>query len=460
MMTRKGFKLSRRALLRGAALGAVATVALPPLEAMLDGNGEMYAGGQPIPRRFGFFFWGNGVLPHRWTPTTTGHDWQPSDQLRPLAGVKDYVSVVSGMLVQAENRRGHHSGAVGILSGAPFVAQDPKGAQYASTFSKPSIDQVLADRLDPTTRFRTLEIGVDPRVSRAEGTTLAYLSHNGPDNANPPEYSPHQLFAKLFGEGFVAPGAEAGEVDPTLAVRRSVLDAVREDARRLQKRLGHSDRLRLDQHLEGISSLQQRLALQESAPPPIAPTCALPDDPGEIEADTQERQRLRSRAMADLLVMALACDQTRIWTNLFNGSVSGTHYWDIDPRKSFHGLTHDEPGEQPKVHECVVFIMEELAYLLQRLRDTPEGDGNLLDHSVILASSDVSHGRRHNLDNYPLLVCGKGGGTLRGNFHYRSLLENTSTVLLSACHAMGVPIDSFGHERGWTDKRCGAIMTG
>ena len=397
---------------------------------MFNESGTSYANGESIPKRFGVFFWGNGVLADRWDPPTTGHDWQVSEELEPLAGVKEYVSVVSGTMVKAENRRGHHSGAVGILSGAPLIEQDPGNAGYASTFSRPSIDQVIAGYVSAGTLYRSLEVGVDPRVSRSEGTTLQYLSHNGPDNANPPEYDPAALFARLFGDGFVEPGGVV-IADPTLAVRRNILDAVREDTAALKMRLGQTDRHRLDQHLTGIAELQQRLQLIEDQTPPTASACMLPDNPGVIANTNAQEQRRRSRAMADLLAMALACDQTRVWSNQFSGSVAGTNIFSVDST-SVHSLTHDEPGSQPKVHQCVVFVMEEFAYLLEAMRRTPEGDGNLLDHSVIMATSDLSNGRRHNNDNYPILVAGKGGGTLRGNFHHRAQGNpNSSRVLLS-----------------------------
>ena len=163
--------------------------------------------------------------------------------------------------------------------------------------------------------------------------------------------------------------------------------------------------------------------------------------------------------MADLLAMALACDQTRVWSNMFSGSVAGTNIHAVDST-SVHSLTHDEPGNQPKVHQSVVFIMEELAYLLDVMRNTPEGEGNLLDHSVIMATSDLANGKRHTNTNYPILVCGKGGGTLKGNYHHRAQGQpNSSQVLLSLMHAMGIESNSFGHEGGYTDRWISEILT-
>lgn len=440
--------LDRRTFLRGAVAGAMASIALPPLEIMLNTNGNAFANGTPIPKRFGVYFWGNGVVPERWLPTGTGINWSPSEELRPLvdAGLKDYINVISGFDIKTGNPRGHHAGAVGILSGAPLIPQDPGNAGYASTFSKPSIDQVVAGHVSQGTRFKSVEFGVDPRVTTVEGTTLRYLSHNGPDNANPPEYSPHALFSRIFGDGFVDPTMNQ-EVDPRLALRRNILDAVREDANALQKKLGASDKVRLEQHLEGILALQNRLQTIENAPPPPS-ACIVPQNPGEIGSDTQEKQRQRSRAMSDLMAMALACDATRVWSNLFNGSVSGTYFWGIDPGNSFHQLTHDEGGNQPKVHQIVMFIMEEFAYMLNALKNTPQGDGNLLDYSVILASSDLNSGQRHNIDDYPVIVAGKGGGALNTGLHVRQVGANTSRILLTCLRAMDCPHLTFGEAGG------------
>ncbi|MBA2661672.1 MAG: DUF1552 domain-containing protein [Bradymonadaceae bacterium] len=447
--------LDRRTFLRGAVMGAVATLALPPLEIMMNSSGTAFANGTPIPKRFGVFFWGNGVVVPRWVPQQTGRDWT-SDELRPLidAGLKDYVSVASGYDIKTGNPRGHHAGAVGILSGAPLIPQDPGNAGYASTFSAPSIDQVVASHIGMGTRFKSIEFGVDPRVSRSEGTTLAHLSHNGPDNVNQAEYSPHRLFSRIFGDGFVDPLDV--QIDPKLALRRNILDAVREDVHRLNAKLGASDKIRLDQHLEGVVSLQNRLYSIENAPPP--PTaCIVGDSPGEIGHDTAQKQRDRSRALSDLLALSLACDATRVWSNLFNGSVSGTVFWGIDPNVDFHQLTHDEPGEQPKVHQIVTFIMEEFAYLLNALKSTPEGDGNLLDHSVILASSDLASGYLHNLVDYPILLAGKGGGALRGGVHHRANRGNASEVLLTCLRAMDCPGTSFGVAGGQVQESVSAF---
>ena len=202
--------INRRTVLRGTIGGVGISVGLPPLEAMFNGNGTAYAqSAGSLPKRLGIFFWGNGVKLDRWVPTNTGAGWTPSPSLQPFAdaGVKDYVNVVSGMNIMSGNERAHHAGVVGIMSGAPLTEQPHPNSAYVSTYTKPSIDQVAAAVIGQTTKFKSLEVGVSKRSNGSEGTSLKYLSHNGPDSSNPPEYNPLNVFNRLFGADFTPPAA-------------------------------------------------------------------------------------------------------------------------------------------------------------------------------------------------------------------------------------------------------------
>jgi hypothetical protein len=401
------------------------------------------------------FFWGNGVRLAQFVPTSTGAAYALTPLLQPLADVKDYVSVVSGYDIKTGNERGHHAGCVGILSGSPMLSQDPKGAPYASTFTAPSVDQVVAAQLGASTRFRSIEVGVSKNVSASEGTTLRYLSHNGPDNANPPEYSPKALYSRLFGSGVATPTAQP-KLDPKLALRRSVLSAVREDATTLRSRLGKTDQRRIDQHFESIRALENQIAsLEASAPPPAA--CAVPEMPADTSGD--KNLTATNAAMAKLLATSLACDQTRVFSVLFSGSVGGTSYPELNISANHHSLTHDESGAQPQVQQVTKFIMERFAALLTALRDIPEGDGNLLDRSVILASSDCSEGQPHTITDYPILVAGGGGGALvHPGVHIRGKSGNASDVLLSVLKAMDLPLNEFGNKGGHTTQTVPGLL--
>jgi hypothetical protein len=458
-------RLSRRTVLRGVAGGVAIGVALPPLEAMFNGNGTAYADGAAIPKRLGIFFWGNGVKPDRWVPPTTGAGWTSSPALMPLetAGVKDYVNVVSGTNITSGDVRGHHSGTVGILSGAPLVTQPANGAPYRSTFGKPSIDQVAANVIGTSSRYKSLEVGISTRVNGNEGTTLHYLSHSGPDSPNPPEYDPAKLFDRIFGMGFTPPGATGTPVvDATLGYRKSVLDVVLGDLGRVRARSGAADRARLDKHADGIRSIENRLMVS-TTPVPASASCVLPMRPSATAfADMAGKEQIepKTKAMSDLLAIALACNQTRVFSMMFSGSTASTVYWEVGITEAHHQMTHDEPGTQPNVQASTVFTVQMFAVLLNSLKAVPEGAGNVLDNCAILATSDTSDGRFHNVRDFPILIGGKGGGYFKyPGIHYRSTSgnESTSTSLLSVLRAAGTNLTSVGAEGGLSTTTCSGI---
>lgn len=428
-------KLSRRTMLRGMLGGGAVMVGLPPLQLFYDSTGTRDASGSAFPKRFGIFFWGNGVIPDQWVPTGEGAGWTPSQLLAPLAELTGDVTVVTGLSVRTANVEPHLSGVSGLLSGAPLGHID--GGE--STFGRASIDQVIAAKAGLNTRFRSLEFGVRPKYG---------YSFNGADNRNPPETSVMALFDRVFGGGYRAPGSDAPP-DPTLRLRRSILDAVGEDATTLRKRLGAADRIRLDQHLEGVRALERRIALIEENPIKLD-ACVAPQRPTKIYPDIDGRPQLSAinRAFTDLAVMALACDQTRVFSNWFTAAVNNVLF--PGAPLGHHQLTHDELGDQPNVAKIVVQIIEEYAYMVRALKAVPEGDGTLLDHTVLLGTSDCAFGRTHTLDDYPILLAGSCGGALKRGIHYRSKTgDNASRAMLSLIRAMDVPAASFGDKEGY-----------
>ncbi|MEO1266825.1 MAG: DUF1552 domain-containing protein [Myxococcota bacterium] len=445
-MSSRKYTLSRRTFLRGVLGGTAISLGLPPLEAFFNANGTAYAVDGAFPKRFGLFFWGNGMLPDRWVPAATGPDWEATEQLAPLANLRSEITLLTGMEVKTGNPVPHGSGPPGLLTGDGPV--DRNGSFGESTFPGPTIDQIMAGEIGGDTRFRSLEIGVE------QGTTG--LSHNGPDSINPAETNPTALFERLFGADFRAPGEEP-IIDPKLSLRRSVLDAVMEDSNRLNQRLGASDRIRLEQHFSAVRDLELRIARLEEDPPNLA-ACIRPDAPPTELPDINGRppMRERSRLMTDLVTMAMACDMTRVLSFWFTRPVSNVLF--PTANAGHHQLTHDEPGDQPQVNQIVISIMEDLAYFLESLRSIPEGDATLLDNSIILATSDVSYARTHQINEYPLLLAGSGCGTLRKGFHYRSTTqENTSLLSFSLLRAMDVRVSEFGTGPGHVTQGLSAI---
>ncbi len=426
--------LSRRTVLRGLLGGAAVSVGLPWLEIFgPQARSAFAAPAEGFPKRFALFFWGNGMLPERWIPGSTGEAWPITEQLEPLRDVWNDVSVVTGLRVMTGNVIPHGSGPGGFLSGAPLLVN---GDQH--TFAAPSIDQVIANAIGNDTRFRSIEFGAEPDGG---------LSYNGPNSRNPPESSPFALFERVFGVGFRLPG-ETTEVDPTIGLRRSVLDAVMTQTSRLEARLGSSDRARLDQHLTGIRDLERRLARLEEDPPQLD-ACARAEEPLADYPDLDGRPQLaeKNRAMCDIAAMALACDQTRVISNFLTSPVNNLLFEGASA--GHHQLTHDEPGEQPQVNAITIRLMHEFAYMVEALRAVPEGEGTLLDSMLVLGTSDVSFARTHSIDEYPVLLGGTAGGYFKRNFHYRSGTgENASTLLLSILRSMGIEREEFGAEGG------------
>lgn len=447
--------LSRRRFLRGvAASGVGAAVGLPLLEAMLNEHGTAYADtGAPIPRRLGVWFWGNGARLDSWVPAGTGASWQLSTELAPLQRVKPYLNVVSGYRAKAGyGRRGHHDGCAAILSGIPFIELPHPSSNYSSKFGGPSIDQVAADAIGRETLFPSIHVGVSKRIVRGEGPTLEYISHRGPDEPVSTERNPRQMFERLFAS-FTPPDV----TDPTNGLRLAVLDAVKDDAAALRRKLGANDKHRLDAHLEGIDQLQREIS---ALPPEVTSSCQVPGAPAEENRDVGGREPLEevNRAMADLVALAFACDLTRVATFMFSGSVGGTIYHTLGTTRGHHDLTHD-PAEQRTVHRTINWTMQQLAYLLERLAGTPEGDGNLLDNCVWIASSDCSEGLSHSSDDYPIVIAGRGGGALKypGVHHRGTSNDNTSDVLLTVLRAAGTGATEVGRAQGYSNRPCTAI---
>lgn len=442
----KPFRLNRRAMLRGVLAGAPLALGLPMLEAMLNPNGTAFADGTPLPRRFVNWFFGNGVILPRWTPSAEGAGWGLTEELSPLEDVKDYVSVLSGFDNKTAGRRGHHDGQAGMCSGIPFIELTPEnGAPYASKFGGPSIDQILASAVGAQTLIPSLELGVSKRNLHGEGPTLGAIAHAGADQPLEPEVNPQNVWTRLFGN-FTPPE------DPSRGLRQHALDVVKGDIDRLKGRVSASDKIRLDKHLTGIAQLESEISA-------LAPQCTAPDMPGEtnVDVDGQEPLEAANDAMTSMLVYAMQCDISRVASFMWSGGVSQAIYWMLGIGTEQHGLSHEEGGQE-LVHQTVVFEMQMLAVLLAKMRDIEEGDGNMLDNSVVLVGSDVAEGYAHSSFDHPVLVCGRGGGALGPSTHYRSPSgENLSNVLLTCMKTVAPEITEVGQDGGYTQDTVSAI---
>jgi hypothetical protein len=434
--------LSRRRVLRGILHGSAITVGLPPLLSIRHAFGETCDDG--FPQRFVLFYWGNGNRPDLWTPVGegSGDAWSLSEELAPLAPIKHKVSVVSGTAVKVPNIIPHWSGAMGFLTGAA-----PAGTDAAWDVAGPTFDQLLANEIGGDTIYRSLELGV---------LTGQSISFAGPGAGYPAEQDPYTFFDRIFGSSFREPGSDVGP-DPRLAWRRSVLDGVMDGIHKLESQVGAEDRARLENHLDGIRDLEQRLARLQEDPPELE-ECTRPDAPEVEYPDIDGRAQLaaRARAMSDLTAMALACDQTRVLTYNLSSPLTNALFPGVS--EGHHTLTHNEGGIQEQVHEITISVMEELSYLLQALDAVPEGDGTMLDHSLVLGTSDVSEGKTHSLGEFPIVMAGGACGAFKNDVHYRSYSqESSSKVLLSILRGFGVSSESFGAGDAYTTDGLSAL---
>ena len=302
---RSRYSMKRRTFLRG--LGG-AMLALPVLECMMDSHGQALAQGRPLPKRFGVFFWGNGVRLDRWVPQATGPGWALSPALAPLAPVKSYVNVLSGFQVKAAGPRGHHDGVSGMLSGIEFIELEHPNSNYSSKFGGPSIDNILQGDLGVAASKPVLNVRTVDDIITGEGPTLQFISHRGPDAPQTAVRSPATIYTQLFG-GFTPPDS----TDPRNALRTSVLDLVKDDIDRLKPQLSTHDRNRLDAHLTGVSELRARIL---ALPPELTGSCRIPDPVTLTTGSLREVCDLQ----ADLI--AMATHGHRGLNDLIRGSVA------------------------------------------------------------------------------------------------------------------------------------------
>ena len=466
------WSVSRRALLRGTLGSASVLLGLPLLEAMLNGNGNALADGTPLPKRFGVWFWGNGTDPGRWAPATEGAGWQPSQMLGGLAAVKDYVNVVSGTLLEtrwhqgsAQKHNPHVEGAAGILTGGnPVVHSSYAGQEDDWNFLNvpaASIEQVAADHLSaPNTPFRSITLAITPvhtsdaGSSNHPGTAISYISHSARSGStpvfNPPRFSPSEVFGYLFSGGVGGEGG--GSAEPMLTPEEISRAAMR-------SRLGKNDRDRLAQHLDGVHELQARI--KNLPPPPPSAACEVPANPGDPTSD-----RMRVKAMADLIAMAFACDLTRTFSLCFSSPASHVDYPDVYPdslvfngeAQSFHNYEH-LAGIDDTVRVGLQYFVDCFGDLAASLKAMPEQDGNVLDNSCILGTTDVASGPSHGFTDFPVLVAGRAGGKLKyPGVHVKLPGQKACRIPLTCLQAVGVPITSFGQDQFFTDQAIAQIL--
>jgi hypothetical protein len=426
-------ELSRRTVLRGIAGGAAVSLGLPLLDIFLDGNATALAQGAPLPLRFGTWFWGCGMNPHRWAPSEEGDEFDLPPELEPLAAVRGEVSILSGFNVVLDGRPNlpHWTGVMSTLTGAvPAVEPEVPG---------PTLDVTISRHLGQATRFRSLEI-------TSTGVPTQSYSRESQSIVNASAVSPLELYNRIFGAEFHDPRDGEFVPDPRTLLRQGALSVVREDARRLERVLGSHDRQRLDQYFTALRQLEQQIEVSLS--PPDLEACRRPAAPRGETLGTDVTQTVSTHElMTELLVFALLCDQTRVFNMIFSWGTSALRDPGVDI--SHHELTHDETvdaelGYQPASTAFVMESMRAWAYFVERLATTPEGAGSLLDNCFIMAHSESSFAKSHDTTRLPVMIAGRAGGRIQPGRHVRGNGDPVTRIGLTMQQLAGLPVSQWG----------------
>jgi hypothetical protein len=436
--------LSRRTVLRG--LGA--TLALPWLEAM----GQMTAwagdptGRRVAPNRLAFLYVPNGKDMPNWTPPLEGRLNELPSILSALAPVKDDVLILTGLAADKARAHGDGGGDHARAMAAFLTGVHPRKTDGNDIRAGTSVDQLAAQKIGDQTRISSLEIGCEAAAMAGacdSGYSCVYssaISWKNPTQPLPKEINPKLVFDRLFSRHG---SAEAVRRE---AARKSVLDFIRDDSRSLLARVGSGDRQKLDEYFTAIREIELRMERASRMPAVPVPPGATSPTPG-IPASQAEHLRL----MCDLLVLAFQTDSTRIATFVFANEASNRSYPELGVNEGHHEISHHgrDPEKIRKIREINKFHVAQLAYLLTRLKSIPEGDGTLLDHCMLVYGSGNSDGDRHNHDDLPILVAGRGGGTIKTGRHVRLPGETPITNLwASLLERMDVRVPFIGDSTG------------
>jgi len=440
---------NRRRVLRGMLGGGAITVGLPLLNVFLNGNGTALADGKPMPTRFGTWHWGLGMQTDVFVPKKTGLNYDLPEEIVAFKPIQQYMNLYTNVTAFRDNFENlcHYTGWVILRTGSA-----PKDSGH---IPGESIDVTIANQIGRTTRFKSLTA----TGTGETGSTLSYENQNTP---NTPEISPLAFYTRVFGPDFQDPNAPDFKPNPHLMVRKSVLSGVMDEVKVLNTKVGAEDRARLDQYFTGLRHLERQFEQQLTKPEPIA-SCVRPADlknepPAgkEIEVITQ-----RHKMMTDIMVMAVACDQTRVF-NVAMSTRSGDPS-KVGYEKPHHTATHEERiddtlGYQMEVSSFTRKLMAAWAYYVEAFTKVKEGDGTLLDNCFIYATTDHGYARVHSLDGMPLMTAGGAGGKVKNGMHIDLKGDTGCRLGYTAMRLMGVNTPAWGTKSNQTSKEVGEIL--
>ncbi len=438
-------KIARRTFLRGA--GTV--MALPLLEAMVPLTALAQSVKKEKPLRMAFFFVPNGIHMPAWTPEADGTLTKLPSILEPLEKVKSSLTVMTGLTQHNAFALGDGGGDHARSTAAFLTGCHPRKTDGADIKAGISADQLAAQRIGSRTRFPSLELGCerggqngncDSGYSCAYSSNIAWRAENQPVAK---EIDPRLVFERLFGTGDERESVETRHKRETY--QQSILDFVLEDASKLKRQLGVHDQTKLDEYFTGVREIEQRLTslergqLVSKLPGGTKPT-GVPSDFGE-----------HLRLLEDMLLLAFQTDQTRIATFMIANDGSNRAYNAIGVPEGHHDMSHHghDPVKQEKVRQINRFHMTQFAYFLEKMQGIKELDGTMLDNSMIVYGAGISDGDRHNHDDLPVLLAGRGGGAIKAGRHV-TYPNNTpmTNLFLSMLDRMGVHAETLGDSTG------------
>ena len=439
-------RISRRTVLRGLGIA----VGLPWLEAMVPLRASEGEPTRKPPVRMAFLYVPNGMHMPNWTPEATGPLADLPATLQPLADFRSSLTVLSGLTLNGARALGDGGGDHARSAAAFLTGAHPRKTDGADIHNGVSVDQVAASKIGTFTKLPSLELGLE-RSGKAgncdSGYSCAYtsnLSWRSPESRVAKEIDPAAVFDRLFGD------ATASQSDVQRArqtrYRTSILDLALEDAQDLQRRLGGADRHKLDEYLYAVRDIERRLAstIAEAAAASNGPNYPRPDgvpDKWEQHADL----------MFDLMTLALRTDATRVLTFMFTNEGSNRSYPQIGVSEGHHDLSHhgNDKEKQAKISQINHHHMTMAASFIRKLANTAEGDGTLLDNCMVVYGSGIGDGNAHNHDNLPIVLLGRGGGTIAAGQHRRYPKETPLTNLyLSMLERVSAATPSLGDSTG------------
>jgi hypothetical protein len=438
-ITRK--HLSRRTFLRGSG----AMIALPFLDAMAPAQTPVRNTAANPRTRFVSFYVPHGATMDKWTPATEGTGFAFTEILKPLEPFREHLNVISGLAhpyVAGAGGADVSAGANHTRAAAVFLtgAIPERGARAHLGVSA---DQVAARAIGQDTPLPSLELSIEEAVLACEAAfSCAYrnsISWKSPSDPQPMQNNPRLVFEKLFGDG-----SSGAERRARRQESRSLLDSVMDQIAALQQDLPAGDRRRLTQYLDDVREVERRIERAESR---VSENLELPEVPSGVPATFQDHLKL----LMDLQVIALQADITRVSTLMFARELSNATYPETPIRDPFHNLSHhsNDRGNMDRFAQLNTYHMTKFAYFVEKLKSTPDGDGTLLDHSLVLYGSSLSDGNQHNFSPLPIVLAGTASGQIKGGRHLRFPKDTRmSNLLLAMLNRLGARIDTFGDSTG------------